>query len=58
MSCNASNKVLKTLVGNVFAQQVIAGKELNKVQRAVMVRINNAVAIEDSIKALNSAEGK
>jgi len=55
---NASNKVLKTLVGNVFAQQVIAGKELNKVQRAVMVRISNAVAIEDSLKALNSAEGK
>lgn len=50
----ASNKALKTLVGNVFAQQVIAGK----VQRAVMVRISNAVAIEDSIKALNSAEGK
>lgn len=55
---NASNKVLKTLVGNVFARQVLSGKELNRTQRAVMVRICNAAAIEESIAALNSAEGK
>ena len=56
---NASNKVLCNLVGNVFARQVLqTRKELNATQRAVMVRLQNAVAIEESLAALNSAEGK
>ena len=56
---NASNKVLNRLVGNVLALQVTKSrKELNATQRAVMVRLQNAVAIEESIAALNSAESK
>lgn len=54
----ASNKVLNRLVGNVFARQVLqTGRELNATQKRVMVRLQNAVAIEEACEALRINEG-
>lgn len=52
-----SNTELKVLVNAAFNKSVRSGK-VNPIQHRVMVRVSNALKIEESIAALNSAEGK
>ena len=47
---------LRVMVENALAKRIVRGQALNAVQRAVLVRLANAAAIEDSLRALRAAE--